>query len=843
MILNSPYITGSLTVTGNIIASGSITISGSIASSSYAVSASEASKLQGLGSASFAPASTFNTVSQSYALSSGSLSTRVTNEEATSSVLTSASSSFATMSGSLSTRVTIIEGQDATTGSNTFTGPQHMSDVSNAISFTSTASLYTDGGFRVAKDSYVSGTAYFNNITVYGTSSIQYITSSQVNIGSNIITVNTDTPAIRFGGLSVFDSGSTQLTGSIFWDSEKNHWIYSNPSGSSYNSGMIMSGPRNSGSLGDEQGTTLNALMKGQGGDHITSSQMFDDGTTVRIPGNFQVTGSTILSNAAFTGSVNITGSLTVTTTAPELQVGATGVTLGNIITDNHNVTGSLRVSGSFGLNKAVPQRQYTQVANTNGIVFTIQNANASNEGYIIGFDSIGSTYLQLSDSTNTARVYLNSSGSSYIDSGNVGIGTTNPVGKLNIWPANNSVAVLRGNSGVSTSVPAFEFFSHNSSGTQGGLAINTFDTTSQERLRITYDGLVGIGTSSPSYKLQVGDLANTSAVYNDIFVTGDRVNNDGYYARLIFGNSSQSGGSTASIRGERKTSNFGTELTFYTNTFGSAGNGTERMRITSEGAVGIGTTDPSGTRLRVEGGELRVTTTNLGVALYRSANTGEIAAYNWDGAAWVPLGYAAQSHIWKNSGTEGMRLTTVNPNNMACLSVGDSSPGGSYAINAKSGNGAFAAKATGGGDANYYSTSNTIGYHIYADRGAGAVFYVATNGDVRNANNSYGSTSDIKLKENITDASPKLEDLLKVKIRNYNFISDETKTKQIGVIAQELEEIFPNMVSEEKQMTSEETVKTVKYSVFVPMLIKAIQEQQAQIEELTQKVNTLENK
>jgi hypothetical protein len=115
--------------------------------------------------------------------------------------------------------------------------------------------------------------------------------------------------------------------------------------------------------------------------------------------------------------------------------------------------------------------------------------------------------------------------------------------------------------------------------------------------MRITSGGNVGIGTTNPGYKLHVGDLSNTSAVYNDIFVTGDRVNNDGYYARLIFGNSSQSGGSTASIRAERKTSNYGTELTFYTNEGGSAGNGSERVRITSGGqlrtynAVKIGTT------------------------------------------------------------------------------------------------------------------------------------------------------------------------------------------------------------------------------------------------------------
>jgi hypothetical protein len=71
----------------------------------------------------------------------------------------------------------------------------------------------------------------------------------------------------------------------------------------------------------------------------------------------------------------------------------------------------------------------------------------------------------------------------------------------------------------------------------------------------------------------------------------------------LIFGNSSQSGGSTASIRGERKTSNYGTELTFYTNEGGSAGNGSERMRITSGGLVGIGTSAPA-RKLNVQGND-----------------------------------------------------------------------------------------------------------------------------------------------------------------------------------------------------------------------------------------------
>jgi hypothetical protein len=193
--------------------------------------------------------------------------------------------SYNVASASFSSRTTQVERTYATTGSNTFTGAQFASDTSNAISFTSTASLYSDGGLRVQGNSFVSGTAYFNNIVVYGTSSIQYITSSQVNVGTNIITVNTDTPAVRFGGLAVFDSGSTQLTGSILWDSEKNHWVYSNPSGSTYSGGMFISGPRSS-ALGSEQGTTACMLLVGQGSDHLTSSLIYHDSTRTCFYGN-----------------------------------------------------------------------------------------------------------------------------------------------------------------------------------------------------------------------------------------------------------------------------------------------------------------------------------------------------------------------------------------------------------------------------------------------------------------------------------------------------------------------------------------------------------------------------
>ena len=88
--------------------------------------------------------------------------------------------------------------------------------------------------------------------------------------------------------------------------------------------------------------------------------------------------------------------------------------------------------------------------------------------------------------------------------------------------------------------------------------------------------------------------------------------------------------------------------------------------------------------------------------------------------------------------------------------------------------------------------------------------------------------------KENIKDATPKLDDLMKVKVRNYNLKGESNK--QLGVISQELEAIFPNMIEESTNMGENMKIKGVKYSVFVPMLIKAVQELKAEIEILKNK-------
>ena len=144
----------------------------------------------------------------------------------------------------------------------------------------------------------------------------------------------------------------------------------------------------------------------------------------------------------------------------------------------------------------------------------------------------------------------------------------------------------------------------------------------------------------------------------------------------------------------------------------------------------------------------------------------------------------------------------------------------------------------------NRNTTNNTFYAISYYNNPANAYkFRVADSGNVTNTNNSYGAISDIKLKENIVDATPKLEDLCKVKVRQYNLKSDPDH-KQIGVVAQELEEVFAGLVDEAKDTDKDgndlgTTTKQVKYSVFVPMLIKAVQELKAEVDSLKSQLGT----
>jgi hypothetical protein len=98
----------------------------------------------------------------------------------------------------------------------------------------------------------------------------------------------------------------------------------------------------------------------------------------------------------------------------------------------------------------------------------------------------------------------------------------------------------------------------------------------------------------------------------------------------------------------------------------------------------------------------------------------------------------------------------------------------------------------------------------------------------------AYTTRSDFNLKDDILDLKYGLNDVLKLQPVEYTYKSNGSK--QLGFIAQDIGTILPEVVSFEESMS-------VNYQAIIPILTKAIQQQQAQIEALKQRLLILENK
>ena len=102
---------------------------------------------------------------------------------------------------------------------------------------------------------------------------------------------------------------------------------------------------------------------------------------------------------------------------------------------------------------------------------------------------------------------------------------------------------------------------------------------------------------------------------------------------------------------------------------------------------------------------------------------------------------------------------------------------------------------------------------------------------DVVAFSNSTGS--DKRLKKNIKPIPYGLKEVLQINPVEYDWKEKRDKAHDIGVIAQEIEKIIPEVVKEHEDLKTEKEFKTVDYGKMVSVLIKAVQEQQQQIEEL----------
>jgi trimeric autotransporter adhesin len=372
------------------------------------------------------------------------------------------------------------------------------------------------------------------------------------------------------------------------------------------------------------------------------------------------------------------------------------------------------------------------------------------------------------------------------IDSaGNVGIGTSSPERRLHLRaPTTCDMTIQCGN----TTDYSYLYFGDSASATQGWVGYyNTedsmrFGTNNAERMRIDSSGNVGIGTSSPQAPLDVS-YGNASRA-DTLRLTN--TNTAGYGSWLNFYGNYNGGYSFAKIG----TENDGTGGSMRFHTADTSEVSQERMRITSAGRVGIGTTSPN-RALHVATGVL--TLGNSAGALFTDTNNAGVLLGSDNAIGYISGVTAA------GTGTAKLLLQPF---------------GDEVLVAATTDNGAYNLQCNGTG--------------VW---GAGA----------------YVNGSDERIKENIAPLDSGLDVIAKLNPVTYKYKKTWSKDQstQTGFIAQELLVALEgqNYVDGVVQQGGSESYYSVAYQNIIPILTKAIQEQQTIITDLKARIETLENK
>jgi hypothetical protein len=310
------------------------------------------------------------------------------------------------------------------------------------------------------------------------------------------------------------------------------------------------------------------------------------------------------------------------------------------------------------------------------------------------------------------------------------------------------------------------------------------------------------------------------------------------------------------------------------TNTLAFSTDGTERARIDASGRVGIGVTPES--KLDINGSiQLRdpLSAGPFGVlSITNGTYDGGTNVINAINSTNLELRAAGPSHIVKftTGSTERARITAGGYFKASNTGTYANATGAFHEMRNSADASALSIANTNGSFGNEVlalRTSRAAGtgcWYLYARANDVANFEVFNNGNVGNANNSYGSFSDVKLKQDITDASSAWNDLKDTRFRKYRLKSDvaqmgEDAPYQLGVIADEQELVTPGLVfatpdREEVEVEQEDgtigtawhltgtTTKNVKYSVLYLKAAVALQEAMARIESLEARLNALEN-
>lgn len=548
--------------------------------------------------------------------------------------------------------------------------------------------------------------------------------------------------------------------------------------------------------------------------------------------------------NTSGTGQFEIQGAgytfgiaMGATTTALYHNSASRNLSFGTNETERVTITGS----GNVGIGTTSPIAKLHSLVTTNGPALLLNNSTGGGGAYVdldfatynvyqTGYANAGATIRATDNGAYGAHISFLMKGAAigasqierfrFTTDGSLGIGTTSPSQKLHVAGNIYATGSIQGGTSVIKSYGGYAMFGSNSAATP--LAFGLDGT--QYNMVINTSGNVGIGTTSPTLKL---DLSSSSsfglpATSGTTPVGFARI---GYTDRSWGGNEIlmgiiNSGASDyAGFIQCKVPTDYANNRAFLINPQG--------------GNVGVGTTSPA-CHLDVRGSgngsvseHLRITSTDTEAKLAFVSTDGNSAISSIGGNLRFFTNTANTERMRISSnGNVGIGTTNIGTEANLHLGAKSTTEGGQLVLQK-------ATSYTYDGHIDVYQNTLRI---LKGTNGIGSTAVVASfdlSGNSFTANGDVYAYSDARVKENVETIDNALDKVMSMRGVSYNRTDNDDKSKKVGVIAQEIQKVLPEVVSEQ-----EDGMLSVSYGNIVGVLIEAIKEQQKQIDELKSLLN-----